>query len=467
MAFLRHFKQMRLVFHDLTQVQQLSIHGSPLSSRCITQNTPYIVNVAEIHKDGKTIEKSLIIPDFVNLLKENEFRLDLPLRDLRIFFTPIVNLSRLPAILPRPTSQCYFLELEHIKLICLRGKCFVLNPRNNIVKDFVKELEDSCNVPPSVIGGNGHSDSVNAYINMLTHASNRSDMAFEHVVLEKALANVTNKLQRHLILTKPALDMLLEQISQDPSTPMIRRLLAFRKSLGEFERTVADVRSALTNLLGNDEDMIGLYLTDTTRDIHHHEDVELLLEAYNADLIEIQGEIRSMKEMVEETNQFMNTHLDSVRNKLIRMQLFMEMGTLGLGSGAVTAGVFGMNLTSGLESHPTAFYMACGGIMCLFGGIFGVCASRYRGLMVDTSSAQSFKALKYFFRYVDELDQIVMSRGSSSFSKAEFKEILDKITATNVSEEEADFIFRMFDTDKDGRLNRDEILLRNDPPRKS
>ena len=30
----------------------------------------------------------------------------------------------------------------------------------------------------------------------------------------------------------------------------------------------------------------------------------------------------------------------------------MEMGALALGSGAVVGGIFGMNLTHGLEEHP-------------------------------------------------------------------------------------------------------------------
>ena len=67
---------------------------------------------------------------------------------------------------------------------------------------------------------------VQAYLKLLT--SHDKSMSFEHVVLEQSLSNVTNKFQRHIELTKPALDTLLQQITQDPSTSMLRRLLAFR-----------------------------------------------------------------------------------------------------------------------------------------------------------------------------------------------------------------------------------------------
>ena len=77
-----------------------------------------------------------------------------------------------------------------------------------------------------------------------------------------------------------------------------------------------------------------------------------------------------MQDTIEDTNQFISAHLDSVRNKMLRfafeifdfstihpnvkfrMSLMMEMGALALGSGAVVGGVFGMNLVSGLEEHP-------------------------------------------------------------------------------------------------------------------
>ena len=67
----------------------------------------------------------------------------------------------------------------------------------------------------------------------------------------------------------------------------------------------------------------------------------MLLESYFADLEEIEAEIKTFKEMIEDTNQFISAHLDSVRNKMIRMSLFMEMGALALGSGAVVGGIFG------------------------------------------------------------------------------------------------------------------------------
>ena len=60
---------------------------------------------------------------------------------------------------------------------------------------------------------------------------------------------------------------------------------------------------------------------------------------------------------------------------------------------------------------------------------------------------------------MDELDRIVESRGQETLSKKEFKEVLCRLTGTKVTDEETDFIFRMFDTDKDGKLVKSEVKL--------
>ena len=48
---------------------------------------------------------------------------------------------------------------------------------------------------------------------------------------------------------------------QDPATYNLRRLLAFQKSLSEFEASVKEVMKEVEVLLSNDEDLVQLYLT--------------------------------------------------------------------------------------------------------------------------------------------------------------------------------------------------------------
>ena len=53
--------------------------------------------------------------------------------------------------------------------------------------------------------------------------------------------------------------------------------------------------------------------------------MELLLGSYSADLDEIETEIKIFIDMIEDTDQFISAHLDSVRNEIIKMSLFIEV----------------------------------------------------------------------------------------------------------------------------------------------
>ena len=69
-----------------------------------------------------------------------------------------------------------------------------------------------------------------------------------------------------------------------------------------------------------------------------HEEVELLLEAYAADLNHISSEASRMKVALDDTDDFVDTHLSTMRNKIIRMSLFMEMGMFSIAVPALLAG---------------------------------------------------------------------------------------------------------------------------------
>ena len=71
-----------------------------------------------------------------------------------------------------------------------------------------------------------------------------------------------------------------------------------------------------------------------------HEEVELLLEAYAADLNQISAEVSRMKAALDDTDDFVDTHLSTMRNKIIRLSLFMDMGMFSLGFAALAAGNF-------------------------------------------------------------------------------------------------------------------------------
>ena len=76
----------------------------------------------------------------------------------------------------------------------------------------------------------------------------------------------------------------------------------------------------------------------------------MLLEAYAADLNHISSEANRMKVALDDTDDFVNTHLSTMRNKIIRMSLFMEMGMFSIAVPALLAGKHNLRLPNLFES---------------------------------------------------------------------------------------------------------------------
>jgi len=431
------------------------VNSQRIFKRCKVQSLSELP-VVQIDTAGEHQHKTVSVQDILYKSPKK-----LSLRDLRI----LSNGGRgdVCSILPRPNSDCIVIEILSLRLLVWKDRCLMLenpeqtlqhyrdceadhNHQQRVQKQFIYRTQQSLT--------NQKIKDINDFDNVLRLYQNSTEnIEFEQKILECALSVTIEKFERHLQMLSPAVDLILQQIACDPSSNMLRRLLAVKKSLGDFESDVLNLSRILQGLLSNDEDMIGLYLTKKRTKISEHEEVELLLESYLADLDDIHSSVRRIKYRIEDTNQFIAAHLDTARNKMIRMSLFMEMGTLSLGSGALIAGIFGMNLTHGLEENMVAFYATLGGISVIMGSIFTKFRSNYQTLRFDTTNAHSFKVLKNFLTYVDELEDIVSSR-KDQITESEFKTALNKLVGHKVPAEEAEFIFQMFDRNKDRKIDK-------------
>ena len=122
-----------------------------------------------------------------------------------------------------------------------------------------------------------------------------------------------------------------------------------------------------------------------------------------------------------------------------------------MASGAVLSGIFGMNLLSKIEEYEHGFMLVCLGIFIMMISIFVGFYQKYYQLRADTSSAHSFNLLKNFFSYVDDLEYYVLNK--KTFTNREFKDAIEKITKLKISEKEAEYLFTMFDSNKDGYID--------------
>ena len=158
-------------------------------------------------------------------------------------------------------------------------------------------------------------------------------------------------------------------------------------------------------------------------------DIKEIVESFSADMDEIDAEIKTFVDMIEDTDNFVSAHLDSVRNEIMKMSLFIEVCALMMGFGAVVSGAFGMNFH--FDDHlfgDWSFLIVIIVTLVVMMFIGAGFLKKYNKLKKDTSSALTFNLLKNFFTYVDDLEYHLFSR---SVTKAEFK---DAVESTNIGE---------------------------------
>jgi len=393
------------------------------------------VQLLELKCKGDLDEKFISKDEFVSIVSES----NLPFRDLRMLLktSPISNkISRHPAILPRHSSRCFILEMENVRLICFSDKCLVINHEDRLRGDFVRLLKEQFRYPSLGTPKNNEDSTMK-----LLQQNSFQCQEFEQVVLETALDYVVQKYRRHMQIIKPALDMLLQQVEATPETNCLRRLLAVKKSLAEFEQKVEVFSKVVRTLLSDDEDMTNLSLTK----VDEKEEIEQILSSISADLEEIETEVKIFIDMIEDTDQYISAHLDAVRNEIIKMTLFIEMGGLTMGTGAVVSGIFGMNLKNYMENYQYGFLIVCAGLFLIMLTVFASLATKYMQMKTDTRSAQSFTLTKNFFSYVDDMESSV---NDDYCERDKFKDMVEKVIGIKINDKESEYLLHIDDVNR-------------------
>ncbi|KAF7323604.1 Magnesium transporter [Mycena kentingensis (nom. inval.)] len=188
----------------------------------------------------------------------------------------------------------------------------------------------------------------------------QSGMPYEFRALESILLSVLSALEAEMVFIRNLVGGLLAELEDNIDHDRFKRLLHYSRRLATFQNRAKLVEEVLEEVLGQDEDLTAMYLTDkrdgVDRDMDDHEELEVLLESFSKQVEEIVNEAENIAANVQSTQEIVELILDSNRNALLSLDLKVSIMTMGIGSGALLTGAFGMNLTSNLESHPWAFY---------------------------------------------------------------------------------------------------------------
>ena len=307
--------------------------------------------------------------------------------------------------------------------------------------------------------------------------------SFELIFLEEILRDVCATYNRRLKLYEPVVDTVVTRVSNEMHAASgVHRLVPIKDSLQEFELNIRSALDGITGLLGDDDDMLGLLLSENLEaqnrneriQRNRHESVELLLEEYARQLSNILQETEYLLKKVQSKQELVAISLDAYRNRMLRMNLYLGIASVGLATSTAVAGFYGMNLINGYEDSPTAFANLVGLTSCA-GLVFGIgCVSYMRGSASTARTMERLREIEVIDGSLNKMGALdytmkcIADNKKTSMTKEEFrKKLCESQSFAVINDLEVDLLFSSLDVTNDGYLNKDDFSTLADLGRKA
>ncbi|XP_052149582.1 magnesium transporter MRS2-I [Oryza glaberrima] len=330
-------------------------------------------------------------------------RVDINARDLRIL-DPL--LSYPSTILGR--ERAIVLNLEHIKAIITAEEVLLRDPLDDNVIPVVEELRRR--LAPS--SATQHD----------VEGAEEDESPFEFRALEVTLEAICSFLGARTTELESAAYPALDELTSKISSRNLDRVRKLKSGMTRLNARVQKVRDELEQLLDDDDDMADLYLSRklagaaspvsgsggpnwfpasptigskisrasraSAPTIHGNEndveELEMLLEAYFMQIDGTLNKLTTLREYIDDTEDYINIQLDNHRNQLIQLELFLSSGTVCLSLYSLVAGIFGMNIPyTWNDNHGYVFkwVVLVSGLFCAFMFVSIVAYARHKGLV--------------------------------------------------------------------------------------
>lgn len=307
-------------------------------------------------------------------------------RDLRKLDTGISSI--VPSILVRQNS--ILVNLLHIKALIKADMVLLFDAYGSTDSKtqsvFMYDLEHKLRYGTKTMGG----------------------LPYEMRALEAIFISVVTALDAEMQVHTTVIKGILAELEDDIDREKLRHLLIQSKKLSTFHQKTVLIRDAIEELLDQDEDLAGIYLTEklngTPRDSDgDHSEIEMLLETYYKHCDEIVQTVGSLISDIRSTEEIVNIILDSNRNSLMLLDLKIQIGTLGLGGGAFIASLYGMNLENFIEETNWGF-----------------------GVITGLASVTSIFIILYALRNLRRVQRVTMTSKKSRKSADSVNRLLNK-----------------------------------------
>lgn len=299
-------------------------------------------------------------------------RVPINARDLRIL-EPM--LSYPSTILGR--EKAIVLNLEHIKAIITTEEVMLQDPLDDNVVPIVEELQRRLPLVKPICQAQGEDEENLGPQNDLEY-SEENEVPFEFRVLEVALEGICSFLDARTRELETAAYPALDELTSKISSRNLDRVRKLKSAMTRLSSRVQKVRDELEQLLDDDDDMAELYLSRksdgasspisgngnhnwlptsptigskisrasgvTAYGENDVEELEMLLEAYFTQIEGTLNKLTTLREYIDDTEDYINIQLDNHRNQLIQLELFLSSGTVCLSVYSLVAAIFGMNI---------------------------------------------------------------------------------------------------------------------------
>ncbi|KAK1316211.1 Magnesium transporter MRS2-5 [Acorus calamus] len=206
------------------------------------------------------------------------------------------------------------------------------------------------------------------------------NLPFEFRALELALEMTCMSLDAQVTELEVEVYPVLDELATSVSTVNLEQVRRLKTSLLALTRRVQKVRDEIEHLMDDDGDMQEMYLTEKKErmEAYSHrnssrlsnlskqgssrgssgsgiEELEMLLEAYFVVIDNTLSKLLSLKDYIDDTEDFINIKLDNVQNQLIQFEMLLTAATSVVTIFAVVSGVFGMNFVDSVFDRASNF----------------------------------------------------------------------------------------------------------------
>ena len=405
--------------------------------------------IAKVRYDGTMSIKNLPPSEILKrtaVLPRDLVSLNLTARQERLVNKDRSLLRPPTAILPR--CESILLSFGNVRAIGASDAVYVFDAHDPAARSFAKELATIYQQSPLL---------ANFYGTMEPP---------ELIFLEAVLQDTVYSFQRRIRLYEPIVQDFLTRVETQVFSDSFvhHQLVPLKDSLQSFELHVKQCYTCLTEVLNDDELMLELLLTEqqhaktsgTPVPLERHTHIELLVGGYARQISNISMEIGFLLKRLQSKQEFVALALASQRNRYVRINVLIGITGVAVGLATTIAGFYGMNLLSGLEESPLAFYyVVIGSTLTSAAGAIG-CLSFLSGKAMQQRAAASLKDIETLSGALEEMEALdytikqAMQR-NRALNKQQFKnELLKRRT---VSDDEVDLLFSILDVTGDGELS--------------